>query len=473
MKKLLSFFKPTIIATLSLLIVSSFLRYYLYINSEQTILEFKNQNYREIYSSNSLGISSRLSSLSSAINWVCIHASIDNKPFYKTERGQCSTGIFKQRVDLQLPEANNISISFTMRLPKAMEILFTIFMVMQSILIAALIFSTRKSEEEKRSYEISLSKIARQMSHDIRSPLATLNTILDDIKDIPNEKLLLLEKSIERINEVANSLLQDTRTANVPKLITTNINHLIRGSVHEKILEYRGDTRIKLTHTIPVEDLNATLDPIELKRIISNLINNSIDAMKNNEIEIQIKLDLLAENLVIQIIDNGIGIPAHILSKLGQCEVTTKTKGNGLGLYHAVESIKNWNGTFDIESSPDSGTRINITFPAYLGLVQKTILVDDDELVRLTWAGVAKKKNINFMALKEPNQLDELLKTLTKDTIFYIDSDLSNGLKGEDVAQTLHAQGFSEIYMASGYDKNHFSHLTFLKGVQGKAPPWS
>ena len=473
MKNLLRLLNPISIAMLSLLIVSCFLRYQLYMSAQQSIFEFKNQNFKEIYSSDTLKISSRLNSLSSAINWVCINASVNGKAFYKSERDTCSTGVFQQKTEFSLPEANNIAITFTLRLPKPIEHLFALFIIMQTILIAALIVSTRKTEEEKRKYEISLSKIARQMSHDIRSPLATLNTLIDDIKDIPNANFLLIEKSIERINEVANSLLEDMRTANVPKLITTNVNHLIRGSIHEKMLEYRGDRRIKFTHSIPIEELNTFLDPIEFKRIISNLINNSIEAMKNDSIEIHIKVTQVEDRLIINIIDNGSGIPENVLHKIGKNEVTTKANGNGLGLFHAMESIKSWRGDFQIESSTQTGTKVTITFVASFGPIQKTILVDDDELVRITWISVAKKKSINFLALKEPHQLTELLKTLTKDTIFYIDSELRNGIKGEDVAQTLHAQGFTEIYMASGHPKEHFSHLTFLKGVHGKAPPWS
>ena len=103
MKKLLALTKPLPISVLSLLIVSVFLRYYLAINSDQMLREFKNQNFREIYSMDTLKLASRMNALSSVINRVCMEGSVDGRSFYKMERGECETGIFQHRKKLLVP----------------------------------------------------------------------------------------------------------------------------------------------------------------------------------------------------------------------------------------------------------------------------------------------------------------------------------------------------------------------------------
>jgi anti-sigma regulatory factor (Ser/Thr protein kinase) len=239
------------------------------------------------------------------------------------------------------------------------------------------------------------------------------------------------------------------------------------------MIEYRNELRIKISHQISTEGLKVYLDPVELRRIISNLINNSIEAMKDNSIEINVKVFKENNFIYITLKDNGTGIPNTVLSQIGQSEITTKYHGNGLGLFHAIESVKSWDGNLHIESQVSQGTVITISFENKFLAAQKTILLDDDELVRLTWTAKANKKNIDFQAIEDPSELLNGLNSLPLSTIFYIDSELRNGVKGEDVAQTLHSQGFTEIYMASGHGKEHFAHLNFIKGVHGKAPPWS
>ena len=61
--------------------------------------------------------------------------------------------------------------------------------------------------------------------------------------------------------------------------------------------------------------------------------------------------------------------------------------------------------------------------------------------------------------------------SLPKDAAFYIDSDLGEGAKGEDTAAALHAQGFSDITMATGHSTDRFAAHPWLK-VAGKEPPW-
>jgi hypothetical protein len=98
------------------------------------------------------------------------------------------------------------------------------------------------------------------------------------------------------------------------------------------------------------------------------------------------------------------------------------------------------------------------------------ILVDDDLLVQMAWQAKASEKKLNIKVYSDPSEVD--FDTVSKECPIYIDSSLKNGVKGEDLAEKLHRSGFVKIFLATGYEKERFAHLSFLSGVLGKEPPW-
>ena len=89
--------------------------------------------------------------------------------------------------------------------------------------------------------------------------------------------------------------------------------------------------------------------------MLSNLINNAIESDDNPKVSIEI----FEENnqIKLQIKDNGPGIPQSIIDNLGKEIITTKDKGNGLGLNHAINTVKDLNANLNFESS-ENGTII-------------------------------------------------------------------------------------------------------------------
>jgi signal transduction histidine kinase len=71
-------------------------------------------------------------------------------------------------------------------------------------------------------------------------------------------------------------------------------------------------------------------------------------------------------NLVISVIDNGVGISRESLPLLGTPFYTTKNEGTGLGLMVSKKIIQNHNGKFEIKSVPNIATTVTITLPTEL-----------------------------------------------------------------------------------------------------------
>lgn len=104
------------------------------------------------------------------------------------------------------------------------------------------------------------------------------------------------------------------------------------------------------------------------------------------------------------------------------------------------------------------------------------ILIDDDELVRMTWEFNAQIRKHNFKAYSNAKDLELDLVNIDVETVLYIDSNLGKDedgqeVKGEILAQKIFKQGFLKIYLATGYNPEAFNHIQFIKGIINKEPP--
>jgi signal transduction histidine kinase len=236
---------------------------------------------------------------------------------------------------------------------------------------------------------------------------------------------------------------------------------LIEQIVAEKRLQYVVRPEVAVEFQKPPQDIAACVDPKEFQRLLSNLVNNSVEAFERGG-SVVLSLSADGEKAYIGVKDDGKGIPEEMLSKLGHKGATHgKSGGNGLGLYHARTAIEGWGGEFGISSQPRSEA------PA----PGSAVLLDDDLLVHMNWKMAAKAAGVELKAFKTRAELAAVSDGLPRDTPVYIDSDLGDGVRGEDIAGQLHAEGFTDITMATGHDAGRFSDLPWLK-VTGKEPPF-
>jgi signal transduction histidine kinase len=317
-------------------------------------------------------------------------------------------------------------------------------------------------------------ELSKQLAHDIRSPLAAINTVLEDSQEI--NKLILIN-SVKRINEISNKLLNETQD-NLTKINGNySLNPLIQEIVQEKLLEYKNkNLKIDFKENGLI---NAFCEPLELKRVISNLLNNSVEASLNQPV-ITISINKENDLVIIKISDNGNGIPEFVLQNMGKKAITTKQNGNGLGLNYAIHTIETWGGKLSIESTGASGTNLKIALPmANLDYNSKlndlnntrVILIDDDELTRTTWSMKAKKSNISLKTYADIGSFKADIESINKDDILYIDSELGE-VKGEELALELRELGFTNLSIASGHPPERFSQYTFLRSVISKKAPF-
>jgi len=107
------------------------------------------------------------------------------------------------------------------------------------------------------------------------------------------------------------------------------------------------------------------LSQSELQQVLLNLMNNSLDAMEKRGGSIEIKSKLEKDCIVIEVADNGPGIPKANLSRIFDPFFTTKPvgKGTGLGLSICYGIINKLGGEIDVRSAIDVGTTFRVRIP--------------------------------------------------------------------------------------------------------------
>ena len=146
-------------------------------------------------------------------------------------------------------------------------------------------------------------------------------------------------------------------------IATVDISRGISNLIAVKQLEYSKTPHIKIESDIE-QGLMAVLNRDELKSILSNLINNSIEARKSDfPLTISVLAKRLHDRAIIRVKDDGKGIPTDQISKVFDYGVTFKSQGKGFGLAHAKETITSWAGEITINSSEGNFTEVRRRFP--------------------------------------------------------------------------------------------------------------
>lgn len=298
-----------------------------------------------------------------------------------------------------------------------------------------------------------LVSLARQLSHDIRSPLAALEMLSSSISNLPTETQLLLRNSINRIREIADSLLNRKSPQHINlnhsedtdegSRITVLLAPLIEEILSEKRIRYKHSPLLNISF-IPAPEhyqIFAHVNPAELKRILSNLLDNAAEAIPDLNGTVKVYLETRGGDAEIKIKDTGLGIPEHWLPLLGQKGATFgKSNGNGLGLFHAKEQLNRWGGKLSI-SSNNQGTTVMMTIPVaptpqwHLERInsesyQQVIIIDDDRAIHSVWNKLweqTQDKQLTFFTSLEEfkNFYRACFHELPSETIFLFDYEFS------------------------------------------------
>lgn len=217
-----------------------------------------------------------------------------------------------------------------------------------------------------QSQHAALGELACQVAHDIRSPLAALAASEKELTGVPEETRTLIRNAVSRIRDIAHLLIEKNTSDSKEQRIAQPVAPMIHFMIFEKRIQLQNQPRIKMQIELAPhsDEWLVSVQSLKFKIILSNLINNSIEAL-DYEGKIIIRLKKTVKNeILIEIEDTGKGVPQNILHRLGRPGQTYgKPGGLGLGLYHAQSYVKKWGGMLELFSHEGEGTLIRITLP--------------------------------------------------------------------------------------------------------------
>ncbi len=344
---------------------------------------------------------------------------------------------------------------------------------------------TKLEEAAIRSAALAATgELAAQVAHDIRSPLAALEAAEADLSRFPEEQRAQIRGAVGRIRGIADSLLDRQRagaasvSGDAP-ISCHRLSGLIESLILEKRLQYRSRPRVELEVRLDTASsgIFANVQPVEFQRLLSNLVNNAVESFEGEAGSVRVTLSADGGAALVSVKDDGKGIAAEVLAKLGRRgETHGKDGGSGLGLHHARFSVEAWGGSLEIVSAPSKGTTVTIRLPRAPSperLRWDAILIDDDALARATWKIAAARLGKQLRSFPTVAEFLAESSDFDRATPLYIDADLGDGVKGDIESSKIHSMGFVEIYLATGHAPEKFSDLAHLRGVVGKEPPWS
>ena len=227
-------------------------------------------------------------------------------------------------------------------------------------------FEETQKKLDIKAREAALSELASQVAHDIRSPLAALNTAIQTDTVIDHERRNLMFLSLERIRNISEDLLTRKRNNEKKEVTISEIASL----VDELLLEKKQklvEKRVNLFFPEKYENEVSTLllNKVDFNRTLSNIINNSLDAFtKFSGNIISINLNVRQSCLEIEVKDNGKGMPEDILEKVKNKSFSwNKKDGNGLGVKSVRDFASRHFGSFSIASKEGVGTSVTISLP--------------------------------------------------------------------------------------------------------------
>jgi signal transduction histidine kinase len=426
-----------------------------------------------------------------------------------------------------------------------------------------------------------------QVAHDIRSPLEALKSTQKNFSNLDGRTRNIIESSIKRISEIANSLLNYNNSDFTAQPV--NLKLLL-----EEISSAYTNNQVKinlLSESQKYNDYNILSSESKLYRVLTNLINNAIESQTEKDLPIvDISISKSSNSIIVSIKDYGKGMDDDFLIKALDGGISSKIDGNGLGLSYAKKTIELLGGSFSINTNKNTGTLIEIElikssspiclveslrvskkniicidddesflelykekfhlfqvsifnntidisdeelrnshfFIDYdlsasetgldfilknklsksatlvtsmhrnenvleickqnnieilpkemfnsaeviykLNTVTNAVLIDDDELIHILWEQEARLADVNLSCYKSIEIFIQNFAQHPYETTIYVDSNLSNEIKGEIESKKIYELGFKKIILATGYSKGDIKKPSWIEAIIGKRP---
>lgn len=247
---------------------------------------------------------------------------------------------------------------------KRRGIIFNFFLIITSILLLGILllitYLFKKNQDyrkriNKQNELARLGEVSRTLSHEIKNPLGAIQIHTAYLKKIlPDnykKEFKIIEEEVARIKLLTNRIgnfLQDAKGK--PEII--------------EVIPYLEDITKKFNNNIILtnnvkNNIKIFIDIHRFRSILENLLKNAIESSPEN-VEIEIIISEEKNFLIIQILDNGEGLPDDYSEKIFNPYFTTKNIGSGIGLAIVKKFVEAANGKIIIKPRQLKGTEVKL-----------------------------------------------------------------------------------------------------------------
>ena len=223
-----------------------------------------------------------------------------------------------------------------------------------------------RTQMSRAEHLATLGEMATGLAHEIRNPLAGIAGVIEIIgRDLPGTSparvvVKDVRQEIARINHIVTDLLQTARP-HPPKVHRSDLNTTVEHAVmlgRQQALAKSVEIALHKDPSLP----EVEHDSDQIHQVMLNLLLNALQAIDKNG-KVTVTVEKQGANAVVEVVDNGRGIPPENLPNIFRPFFTTKGDGTGLGLSLARRIVEDHHGRIDVTSTLGKGTTFLVVLP--------------------------------------------------------------------------------------------------------------